>query len=157
MFGTFIALVVLLGFTYLVGSAIHSVTLHPLADVPGPKLCAISRIPYWRVNMNGTDIHWMKKLHDEYGPVVRFGPTDLSYATAQAWQDIHGLKVTEKAPEFSVQPINGTYQTHSLRVISRFDEMSNPAVQVCRACSQPSTRSTPECGVYSPRPSPNAA
>lgn len=53
----------------------------------------------------------MKKLHDKYGPVVRFGPTDLSYASAQAWQDIHGPKVQEKAQEFSVQPVNGSSET----------------------------------------------
>lgn len=92
---------------YLLASAIYSVTFHPLADVPGPKICAITRIPYWLVALSGDDIQWMKKLHDQYGPVVRFGPTDLSYATGQAWQDIHGPKVTEKAQEFSVQPVNG--------------------------------------------------
>lgn len=92
---------------YLLASAIYSVTFHPLADVPGPKICAISRIPYWLVALSGDDVQWMKKLHDQYGPVLRFGPTDLSFATGQAWHDIHGPKVTEKAQEFSVQPING--------------------------------------------------
>ncbi|KAJ4117491.1 hypothetical protein NW768_010854 [Fusarium equiseti] len=49
----------------------------------------------------------MKGLHDKYGPVVRFGPTDVSYATAEAWNDINGRKDSEKAQEFSVQPVNG--------------------------------------------------
>ncbi|KAL1870831.1 hypothetical protein Daus18300_004919 [Diaporthe australafricana] len=88
-------------------SAIYSIAFHPLADVPGPKICAITRIPYWLVALSGDDVQWMKKLHDQYGPVLRFGPTDLSFATGQAWQDIHGPKVTEKAQEFSVQPVNG--------------------------------------------------
>ncbi|KAL0935526.1 uncharacterized protein CTRU02_210117 [Colletotrichum truncatum] len=94
---------------YLLGSAIYNVTLHPLADVPGPKLCAISRIPYWLVALGGDDVEWMKRLHDQYGPVVRFGPTDLSYTAGEAWNDIHGPKVTEKAQEFSVQPVNGMW------------------------------------------------
>lgn len=92
---------------YLLGSAIYSITLHPLADVPGPKICAITGIPYWLVALRGDDIEWMKSLHEQYGPVVRFGPTDLSYTAAQAWDDVHGPKVQEKAQEFSVQPING--------------------------------------------------
>ncbi|EQB58913.1 cytochrome P450 [Colletotrichum gloeosporioides Cg-14] len=92
---------------YLLGSAIYSITLHPLADVPGPKICAITRIPYWLVALRGDDIEWMKSLHEQYGPVVRFGPTDLSYTAAQAWDDVHGPKVQEKAQEFSVQPVNG--------------------------------------------------
>lgn len=55
----------------------------------------------------------MKKLHDKYGPAVRFGPTDLSYTSAQAWQDVHGPKVQEKAQEFSVQPVNGMFKTQT--------------------------------------------
>lgn len=41
---------------YLLANAIYSVTFHPLADVPGPKLCAISRIPYWLVALSGDDV-----------------------------------------------------------------------------------------------------
>lgn len=93
--------------TYLLANAIYSVTFHPLADVPGPKICAITRIPYWLVALSGDDVQWMKKLHDEYGPILRFGPTDLSFATGQAWHDIYGPKASEKAQEFSVQPVNG--------------------------------------------------
>ncbi|KXH54221.1 hypothetical protein CSAL01_02283 [Colletotrichum salicis] len=106
MLGTILAFVALLAL-YFIGSAIYNVTLHPLADVPGPKICAITRIPYWRVALKGDDIEWMKSLHEKYGPVVRFGPTDLSYTAGEAWNDIHGPKVTEKAQEFSVQPVNG--------------------------------------------------
>lgn len=106
MLTTVLVVIGLLG-AYLLANAIYSVTFHPLADVPGPKLCAISRIPYWLVALSGDDVQWMKKLHDQYGPVLRFGPTDLSFATGQAWHDIHGPKVTEKAQEFSVQPVNG--------------------------------------------------
>ncbi|OHW93725.1 cytochrome p450 monooxygenase [Colletotrichum incanum] len=92
---------------YLIGTAVYNVTLHPLANVPGPKLCAITRVPYWLVSLRGDDVQWMKSLHDRYGPVVRFGPTDLSYAAGEAWNDIHGPKISEKAQEFSVQPVNG--------------------------------------------------
>lgn len=94
---------------YYLATALYSLSsLHPLADVPGPKLCAVSRLPYWLASVRGEDVGWMKRLHDAYGPVVRFGPADLSYTAAQAWQDIHGPRVTEKALEFSVQPVNGT-------------------------------------------------
>jgi hypothetical protein len=103
---------------YFITSSIYSLTLHPLADVPGPKLCGISRIPYWLKSIRGRDVHWLHELHTRYGSVVRFGPTDLSYATAQAWKDIHGYgngKVENaKAPEFSVQPVNGTSYSSSV-------------------------------------------
>jgi hypothetical protein len=85
----------------------YHVTLHPLANIPGPKICGITRIPYWLASLKGEDVKWMKGLHDRYGPVVRFGPTDVSYTASEAWNDIHGPKITEKAQEFSVQPVNG--------------------------------------------------
>ena len=47
---------------YYVLTVIYSLTLHPLAVVPGPKLCAISRIPYWIVHVRGRDVHWMHQL-----------------------------------------------------------------------------------------------
>lgn len=91
-----------------------------LAKHPGPKLCAVSRVPYWLATIQGRDVQWLHKLHNEYGSVVRFGPTDLSHATAQAWKDIHGYSKGNpengKAPEFSVQPANGTKHPHHLRV-----------------------------------------
>ncbi|KAF1964543.1 cytochrome P450 [Bimuria novae-zelandiae CBS 107.79] len=107
MIATLLLSLFVAGLLYYVFSAIYYVTLHPLASLPGPRLCAISRIPYWYVSVQGVDVPWMKRLHDQYGPVVRFGPTDLSYASAQGWQEIHGAKVQEKAVEFAPQPVNG--------------------------------------------------
>ncbi|KAK2674259.1 Cytochrome P450, E-class, group I [Fusarium oxysporum f. sp. vasinfectum] len=104
--GPILAFIAILGL-YLLGNAIYYVTLHPLANIPGPKICGITRIPYWLASLKGEDVKWMKSLHDRYGPVVRFGPTDVSYTASEAWNDIHGPKVTEKAQEFSVQPVNG--------------------------------------------------
>ncbi|KAF5679249.1 cytochrome P-450 monooxygenase [Fusarium heterosporum] len=101
-----LASIILLAF-YVFFCVVYYVTLHPLASLPGPKICAVTRIPYWLAALSGDDVKWMKRLHDRYGPVVRFGPTDVSYTASEAWNDIHGPKVTEKAQEFSVQPING--------------------------------------------------
>lgn len=111
---------ILLAILYYVVSAIYLLTLHPLSDIPGPRICAFSRIPYWLVCLRGTDIRWMKSLHDKYGSVIRFGPTDLSYISARAWQDIHGPRVTEKALEFSVQPINGKFLIHPIPLYCLF-------------------------------------
>ena len=38
----------------------------------------------------GSEPMYTKKLHDEYGPVVRINPDNLSFITAQAWKDIYG-------------------------------------------------------------------
>jgi cytochrome P450 len=48
-------------------------------------------------------------LHAKYGPVVRVGPTDLSYATSQAWKDIYGGRaggeLAKHPREYSVKTI----------------------------------------------------
>lgn len=31
-------------------------------------------------------------MHDQYGPIVRVAPTQLSYITAEAWKDIYGFQ-----------------------------------------------------------------
>jgi hypothetical protein len=107
--GIALAMIAIVAF-YTFFCSVYYVTLHPLASIPGPKICAVTRLPYWLAALRGEDVKWMKRLHDIYGPVVRFGPTDVSYTVAQAWNDIHGPKVTEKAQEFSVQPINGMFE-----------------------------------------------
>lgn len=32
----------------------------------------------------------IKKMHEVYGPVVRVGPNEVVFSTAQAWEDIYG-------------------------------------------------------------------
>lgn len=117
-----VLLVVSIVCAYVIASTLYNLILHPLAGVPGPKLCAISRFPYWHAYFQGTDVSWLHQLHLRHGPVVRFGPSDLSYATAGAWKDIHGFhdgkKENEKAAEFSVQPVNGEF--HLIRFLVHY-------------------------------------
>ncbi|KAI1073350.1 cytochrome P450 [Whalleya microplaca] len=112
-FNSILFLVYSLG-AYLLATVIYSLTLHPLANISGPKICAITRLPYWIATLQGRDVYWMHKLHTQYGPIVRFGPGDVSYITAQAWKDILGTgnkgrtgRELERPIDFVVQPING--------------------------------------------------
>ncbi|KAI5925904.1 cytochrome P450 [Camillea tinctor] len=96
---------------YIVTTVTYALAFDPLAQFPGPKICALTRIPYWYHTIKGTDVRWMYNLHQKYGPEVRFGPVDVSFTTAQAWKEINssekGKQDNEKAPEFSQQPANG--------------------------------------------------
>jgi hypothetical protein len=107
-----IGLVLSLFGAYLIAQYVYLLVFHPLADIPGPRLCSVSRLPYWLAVLQGRDVKWLYQLHLNYGSVVRFGPTDISYSTAEAWKDVHGYNKGSpesiKAPEFSVQPANGT-------------------------------------------------
>ena len=74
----------------------YAIYLHPLSDYPGPKLSAISRLPYWIACLSGNSNRFMVRLHRIYGPVVRFGPDDLSYTDSRAWRDIHVVQKGKK-------------------------------------------------------------
>ncbi|KAI0975079.1 cytochrome P450 [Xylaria arbuscula] len=106
-FRCLIVLLALLAASY----PIYSLYLHPLRTYPGPTLSAITRMPYWIACLKGDQVRWLTKLHNQYGPVVRFGPDDVSYADGQAWRDIclvpKGKKENAKEVGFHAPSANG--------------------------------------------------
>ncbi|KAK6077404.1 cytochrome P450 [Seiridium cupressi] len=91
---------------------IYLAYIHPLAKIPGPKLYAITDIPYLVYILRGKWPHRLKELHDQYGPVVRFSPYDVSFMTADAWKDIYGHKNNgaenfEKDPQMYIDSRSG--------------------------------------------------
>lgn len=97
---------------YFLGQALYLATLHPLAAIPGPWLCAITRLPYWYHSLRGRDVQWMHGLHRRYGPQVRYSPFDVSHTAPAAWSEIYdprkGLGENPKTADFNLQPVNGT-------------------------------------------------
>ncbi|RYC63907.1 hypothetical protein CHU98_g2312 [Xylaria longipes] len=73
----------------LLSRALYHIVIHPLASFPGPRLWAVSRLPYIRCLWQGRLHERIKDLHDTYGPVVRIAPDELSFIKAQAWNDIY--------------------------------------------------------------------
>lgn len=70
--------------------AFYNVFLHPLSGYPGPKLWAATDAPYTIRWVNGTLSSQITQLHKIYGDIVRVGPSRLSYAHPDAWNDIRG-------------------------------------------------------------------
>ncbi|KAF2659438.1 cytochrome P450 [Lophiostoma macrostomum CBS 122681] len=89
---------------YFVGLAIYRVTLHPLAKYPGPFLWRVSPIPSIISLLRGRISFDYKVWHDQYGPVVRVMPNELSFNTAKAWEDIYGHRVG--LPNMDKDPIH---------------------------------------------------
>ena len=65
--------------------------LHPLSSYPGPKLWASFRFPYVYTQLKGFLPQRIKLFHEQYGPVVRIAPNELSYIAPAAWKDIYGF------------------------------------------------------------------
>lgn len=102
---------IILFILFIASYPLYSLYLHPLRVYPGPKLSAITRLPYWIACLKGDQVRWLARLHRQYGPVVRFGPDDLSYADGQAWRDIclvpKGKKENGKDVMFHAPAANG--------------------------------------------------
>lgn len=102
---------------YFLGKVVYRLANDPLKHVPGPKINAISRIPYIRHLLKGTTVDNVVTLHREYGSVVRISPNELSFTSGDtAWQDIYGFRTgkmkghlnTQKDPFWYPPPVNGT-------------------------------------------------
>ena len=73
---------------------------HPLAAYPGPLLWRATRLT-WIVALHRGNIHGdLKAFHDQYGPVVRIAPNELSYTDSRAWKDIYGGRPNSGDPIF---------------------------------------------------------
>ncbi|KAL8847977.1 MAG: hypothetical protein Q9221_006993 [Calogaya cf. arnoldii] len=68
----------------------------------GPRLRAAFQFPEAFSILGGKAYLDTKALHDQYGPVVRISPNQLSFITAGAWKDIYGLK--SDRTEFAKDP-----------------------------------------------------
>ncbi|KAF5230818.1 hypothetical protein FANTH_13669 [Fusarium anthophilum] len=62
----------------------------PLRKFPGPKLWAISYIPYARSCTSGHGHKDFLELHKKYGPIIRVGPNHLSVDHPDGMQDLRG-------------------------------------------------------------------
>ncbi|KAI1172889.1 cytochrome P450 [Nemania sp. FL0916] len=64
---------------YFIAVAIYRLFFHPLAQFPGPKLAALTRLykTYHDIVHNGGYASKIAKLHEKYGRLVRISPSEL--------------------------------------------------------------------------------
>ncbi|KAJ6438380.1 cytochrome P450 [Purpureocillium lavendulum] len=75
-------------------TVVYRLLFHPLAHIPGPKLAAVSDITFIAYFFRGDSHVAVLKWHEQYGPVVRIGPNELSFNNEQAWKEIYGTNKT---------------------------------------------------------------
>ncbi|KAI9768776.1 MAG: hypothetical protein M1839_003961 [Geoglossum umbratile] len=82
---------------YFIARIAYNIYIHPLSKFPGPKYLSATRIP-WTVNVvRGESAFFLRRLHEQYGPVVRIAPNQISYADEKAWTDIYGSTLHAKS------------------------------------------------------------
>ncbi|RYP77429.1 hypothetical protein DL771_001224 [Monosporascus sp. 5C6A] len=68
----------------------YNYLLHPLRSYPGPLLWRITPFPRAAALARGTLAFDVARLQEQYNPVVRIGPSELAFTTAEAWKDVYG-------------------------------------------------------------------
>lgn len=74
---------------YVVKTIFFNLFFHPFRKHPGAPLDRISRISSMKANIQGLKYMKIHEAHQKYGPVVRIGPNELSFANPSALSDIY--------------------------------------------------------------------
>jgi averantin hydroxylase len=85
----------------VIATIAYRLLLHPLRQYPGPRLWAVSRLPYIRSTVKGTIVRDLEALHKKYGTVIRVAPDELSYIDPQAVAAIY-----QSSPEMPKDPMH---------------------------------------------------
>ncbi|KAF2138617.1 uncharacterized protein K452DRAFT_301138 [Aplosporella prunicola CBS 121167] len=77
---------------YFLLRSLYNIYLHPLRHIPGPRLHAATRLPFWISLARGRQHLTTASLHARYGPVVRLSPADVSFAAPGAIAGVHSYQ-----------------------------------------------------------------
>lgn len=88
---------------------------HPLAKHPGPALAKITDLYMLWHSYKGDRHLELWRMHEQYGPVVRFGPDSLSFNTSTALKDIFGFKSNVRKAQFYDAFVHPAPNTHNCR------------------------------------------
>ncbi|KAH8197034.1 hypothetical protein TruAng_008785 [Truncatella angustata] len=84
---------------YRILLTVYRLYLDPLSRFPGPRLYAISYLPYLiHERIQGTLAKDVQQMHEIYGPIVRISPNRLSVDGSIGWPDVFAPR--GNAPEF---------------------------------------------------------
>ncbi|KAF2640107.1 putative cytochrome P450 monooxygenase [Massarina eburnea CBS 473.64] len=87
---------------YIASYVFYNVFLHPLRAYPGPLLGRASILYMQKQTFDGALVRWLHSLHEEYGPVVRYAPNELSFIDADLVREVysHRGSAFEKQRDF---------------------------------------------------------
>ncbi|KAL5391744.1 hypothetical protein DPSP01_001033 [Paraphaeosphaeria sporulosa] len=110
--GMLVAATVLLAIVHRAYLAVYRLYLSPLSTIPGPKLWAISSIPYHVTTIRGNMHLRLVDFTKQYGPTIRVSPNHIAFTSPQAFKDIYA-GTTKTAfpinPIYYNAPINGVH------------------------------------------------
>lgn len=100
---------------YVTGVVAYRLFFHPLAKYPGPLLAKVTDA-YMLYHAWKGDRHlefW--RLHETYGPIVRWGPNSVSFNSNTALKEIYGFKANVGKAAFYDAFAHPAHNTHNTR------------------------------------------
>jgi hypothetical protein len=76
-------------FEQIIRRALDQLLRSPLRHIPGPLPAKLTAQWLFWIGVAGRRSSYLHRLHQRYGPVVRVGPNEVSFASAAAAQDIY--------------------------------------------------------------------
>ena len=94
--------------------------LSPLRDIPGPLLARLTQKWLICVDFAGKRTTTIHRLHQKYGPVVRIGPEEVSFANVETIKDLYGQRTA-----FAKAPIYDTFSLPPMGIFSLRDRVEH--------------------------------
>lgn len=94
---------------------LYRLYLHPLASHPGPILAKITDLDQLWHSYRGDRHLELWRLHQRYGPIVRFGPNSLSFNSATSLKEVYGFKANVRKAQFYDAFVHPAANTHNCR------------------------------------------
>jgi cytochrome P450 len=103
------------GALYVFAVIVYRVYFHPLAKYPGPFLAKITdAYQLYHAYMGNRHLEFYR-IHEKYGPAVRFGPNAVSFNSNTALKEIYGFRSNVRKAEFYNAFVHPTANTHNTR------------------------------------------
>jgi cytochrome P450 len=85
---------------FLVCLPIYRLFFHPLANIPGPKLCAITGWYeiFWDIVVGGQFTFKIEEWHKTYGPIMRIGPNEVHFNDPDFYNELYTTTAKYQKP-----------------------------------------------------------
>jgi cytochrome P450 len=102
---------------YIAWIVFEATTISPLKDIPGPFAAKLTQ--WWLIftDLAGDRTTTIHELHKKYGPAVRIGPNEVSFANIESVKEIYG-----QATVYMKAPIYDTFSLPPLGIFSMRDK-----------------------------------
>lgn len=120
--------IVAIGVAFLFYHVYWALFSSPLGKIPGPKLFALTSWRLSKEDFQGTRTRTIHRLHQQYGPVVRVGPNEVSFNILSAVRQIYGAGSPFGRPESFYRIFSMYGQAHLFTFYSSFDHAARKKI-----------------------------